>query len=521
MKYPNRLNDEFSRWINSVSGINQSWCVFTSLVILSALSCILGTFYDDEIFSIKWAIVPWANVFEFIKHINSNDIHPPLSYVLDKFIFDALGNWKAVQFINGIANAGAIAWFHSKVEASIVKREHLILTFALGTAVTTEMWGTGLRWSAYFNPVFLILYTIALSKMLSVTARLITLTAGTIFLFHTAYVTVIAAPLLWGTFFFTSMHEVRPILFSRVVPIIIVGAAACAPQLYFLIAVHWPLALETGGFQGRAPYLFGLLYSVLQTVSTLTVGNAVFPIDYLPCFFLILLAAASISSEARIVRDPKVTVIFYGLVFSVLLLVVTNLGYEGRTAAFLYPVSVVLIVLSICRSAIWIRWPAMVILIFLQIMSVYNYVFHRDTAKGSYNTPFLQAMDEIRKLTRTCPGDTVVFTHDPVLTYLIDRAGGKISSPYETKTTERLSVHKNDCVVIADTYRGSFEPSQYAEYTRPLDPKDFRMVKTIDLGYDRFHAVKSWISKEPFPRYYITIDLYDVLNDDFINDWSE
>src|SRR4029077_5633348 len=115
---------------------------------LSALSCILGTFYDDEIFSIRWAALPFSNIFDYIRFINSNDIHPPISYLLNKLSFEALGSWKAVQFVNGTLNAAAIAWFHRRAVDNVTASEQLALTFVLATAVTSAMWGTGLRWNA-------------------------------------------------------------------------------------------------------------------------------------------------------------------------------------------------------------------------------------------------------------------------------------------------------------------------------------------------------------------------------------
>src|ERR1700730_17274229 len=113
---------------SSISPVIGSLCVFSSLTILSALSCLLGSFYDDEAFNIEWAALPFPHLVDFIKYINSSDIHPPVSYVLNKLAFNALGSWKAVQFLNGVFNAAAIALFHSQAAQKITERERLILT---------------------------------------------------------------------------------------------------------------------------------------------------------------------------------------------------------------------------------------------------------------------------------------------------------------------------------------------------------------------------------------------------------
>jgi hypothetical protein len=507
----------FSR-IGSVPPIVLSLCVFSSLTTLSALSCTLGTFYDDEIFNIRLAALPFPNLIDFIKYINSADVHPPASYVLNKLSLDALGSWKTVKFVNGTLNAAAITLFFSWAVEKVAKQERLLLTFVLATAVTSEMWGTSLRWYAYFNPVFLVLYTVALSERSSITARTIILTLGTIFLFHTSYLTVVAAPVLWGAFIGTSVHALRPVLMTRVVPIVFVGMVVCLPQLYVLITVHLPWAWHTGGFQG-APYWTALLYSIPQSLSTLTVGNAVFPIDYIPCLYLLLLAAALISSATAIIRDANIVVLFCGVLLGLMLLVITNLGYEGRNAAFLYPISLTLMVLAISRSTTWIQLPATAAFAVLQIMSVYGFVLHRDTAKGSYNTPFAQATEEISRLSSACVGKTYVFAHEPVVTYLVEQTGGTISSPYAPSSADTFSVGENDCIVIVHTYRGTLSQFVYSEYNKPIPLTDFRLIRTINLGYDRFHAIKTRFGNEVFPEYYVTIESYEVLRNTPLPSW--
>jgi hypothetical protein len=498
----------------SIPSTTLSLCVFAGLVTLSGLSCILGAFYDDEIFNIKRAALPFPNLADFVKYINSTDIHPPASYVLNKLTFDALENWKAVKFVNGTITAAAIAWFGFQTMEKTAVVERLVLTFALTTAAASELWGTGLRWNAYFNPVFLILYTVALSERPSVTVRAAILTIGTVFLFHTSYLTVVAAPILWGTFFFRSRDNLRPAI---VAPIILAGVVACLPQLYVLLTVHLPW--HKGNLMGGAPYLHSILYSIPQSAATMIVGDAAFPIDYVPCLFLLLLALAFASSAKELFHDTNFVMLFAAVLFGFILLVVTGIGFEGRNAAFLYPISLALIVLTICRSPSWIGLPALAALALLQITSVLNFIFHHDTAKGSFNTPFTEAMSRISTLSKECPGTTQVFTHDPVLGYLVEKSGGRLSSPYVPTDAAQLSLSENDCVLIVHTYRGVLPPKLYARFMTPLSPEHFRGQQILNLGYDRFHGIKAWIGKEQFPDYYITISPYQVLHSVTLPDW--
>src|SRR5262249_16648598 len=227
---------------------------------------------------------------------------------------------------------------------------------------------------------------------------------------------------------------------------------------------------------------FSIPYAFTQSILTLAVGTAVFPIDYVPVLFMILLAAASIASAKSILRDGHVTVLLGGTLLGFILLVLLRLGVEGRNAVFLYPLALTLIVIAISRSVSWIRLPAAATLVLLQIMSLYGFVFHHDTAKGSFNTPFARAMSEIANLTRMCLGKTYAFTHDPVLTYLVEEAGGTVSSPYAPSDAEALSMRERDCALRVRTYRGVLPLDLYAQYVGPLDVKHFRRTQTVRLG---------------------------------------
>jgi hypothetical protein len=379
------------------------------------------------------------------------------------------------------------------------------------TAVTSAMWGVGLRWNAYFNPVFLVLYTVALAKGTSVIARAAILAIGTVFLFHTSYMTFAAAPVLWGTLVGISYRRPKSGQITRIALILVATGIACLPQLYVLLTVHLPI---------YAPqHSWSILYSVAQSIYTLMVGNAVFPLDYVPCLFAVLLVAACLSSAHRVILDSSLAPLIAGVILGLALLNISRLGVEGRNAVFLYPIALSLIAIAIVRSSTWIRIPAVASFMLLQTIGVYDFVFHHDTAKGSFNTPFAPALEEIAISSRTCPGKTYVFTHEPVLTYLLEQSGARVSSPYEPTDLQALSLREMDCVLTVSTYRGVLPAALYAEYNQPLDPMDFRGTRKMSLGYDRFHEIKQLIGSEPFPEYYITIETYQVLHSVSIPDW--
>jgi hypothetical protein len=308
-----------------------------------------------------------------------------------------------------------------------------------------------------------------------------------------------------------SLRELRPSCIARVALILFAVVIACLPQLYVMVTVHMSFYATT--------HSFSVLYSIVQSISTLALGTAVFPIDYVPDLFLLLLAAASISSLKIIIQDEYVAVLFGGTLLGLILLIITRLGIEGRNAVFLYPIALTLSVLAISRSITWIHRPAIVSLVLFQIVSVYGFVFHHDTAKGSFNAPFAQTMREISKTKDACQGRTHIFTRDPVLSYLMQKSNENVSSPYAPSNSTVISVHQRDCIVIIRTYRAALLPDPLAQFDNQLKHETFRKAQTTNLGYDRFHAIKAWLSNEPFPDYYVTIEVYDVLHDASVPDW--
>lgn len=489
-----------------------SLCIFGSLVTLSGLSCIVGTFYDDEIYSIREAALPFANLWDYIKHVNSHDVHPPVSYVLNRLAFAALGDWKAVKFVNGTINAAAIAWFYSCTAHRFSQPERFAIALALATAVTSLMWATSLRWSAYFNPVFLGLYVVALSPRPSITARAGILAIGTVFLLYTAYLAAVAAPVLWGTFLAVSFRDLRRADIVRIAAMLVIGAITCLPQLYVLFTVHLPIYVGQGNSSS-------ITRAFAESFSALTVGTAIFPIDYVPLLFILLLAIACAASAKRALRDAEIAVLLGGVLLGFVLLVLSGLGVQGRTGVLFYPITLMLIVVAICRSPRWIGIPAGAMLVLVQAMSVHNFVLHRDTLKGSFNTPFGQATRVIGTLSGACAGKSYVFTHDPVLTYLLQEAGRTVSSPYVESDGKTLSLRAKDCVVLVVTYRGILPHDWYSEHMKPLPAENFHQNRTIYLGPDRFHTTKALIANDSFPMYYITIGSYEVLHDTSIPNW--
>ena len=67
--------------------------IFVYLVISSMIIFYNHHFYDDEIFNLKLISLPLSEIFFKVQH---GDVHPPLSYLLNKTIYNLFSTYKAI-----------------------------------------------------------------------------------------------------------------------------------------------------------------------------------------------------------------------------------------------------------------------------------------------------------------------------------------------------------------------------------------------------------------------------------------
>lgn len=365
--------------------------VALSVGLISILGVLNGAPYDDEIFNIS--IVGNSDLKAIVRFINAENLHPPGSYVINKLLFEALGSWSAVKIAGGLFNAFGLAFFLDQTVGIIDNRRRVILSFLLATAASMVMWGASVRWYAYFNPIFVITSGVLLFSNLSRTIRTVFLTSSAVLLFYIGYLSIVAVPVLLVLHFGRDLSDLKWRDCSVLVVCGCVAMVLCAPQLDILLHVH---------FQNCDGQLSNPMAAFIQTMMTLIWGNAVFPIAALPVAFGVV-AAVGYGYMALSRRISQLDgVVLAALFVALIAMTLTGVGGRARNSIFLMPL--VALTLSSAMMALPSRLTplAAFVLVAYQLQGIVNVILHQNTIKGSYNSHYYQAIDQIQAWKSIC-----------------------------------------------------------------------------------------------------------------------
>jgi hypothetical protein len=466
--------------------------------------------YDDEI--ANFHVVRGRDVPSIIRLANSVDVHPPGSYVINKLSYDLLGSWEGVKIAGGCINALALALLIWLAYEKLPPRQRAWLTFCLATASTTILWGASVRWYAYFNPVFTATFAILLFSDIPRTARTAVFGVAAVISFYIGYAAVCGVVIL------AAAHVGRdwPLWTRRDVAILlstgILAGLACGPQLLVFLQVH----SRNQGAQVGGPVL-----ALLQSALTVVLGNAVFPIAVVPIVYGLLIACAVgfwlFTQDKSRLQWVTVGTLALGLTC----MAVTGIGIKPRNSAYLLPIAALVICSAIASLPRRSYAAVSVALVAFQSLGVWNVITHDNTIKGSYNTDFQSAMRAIQKWRGSSECRTlVVFNHDPVMSYLLDRAGIAQSSPYEETTHPAVQVSRGECLAIVETYRGVIPSTVIGRMYGTVRLDTDQRLESRDIGYDRSFVIKGRLLHDSLPAVQIRLELWRARRDVSLPDWS-
>jgi hypothetical protein len=471
--------------------------VAAAITTLSVFAVKTGFAYDDEIFNFR--LVSANNVWDIIDIVNSKDVHPPGSYIINWLLFKLLSSWSATKIAGGVFNAFSLTVFFWLAQPKLVRLQSIVLALVLATESTFVLWGASVRWYAYFNPLFAVALGITLFSDRSIMLRTVVVgVAGTVLL-YLSYAAFCAIPVL------VAVHIGRIFCDLRRRDIVLLGATAlivsfaCLPQLLVLARVQ--IAATNG--QVASPAI-----AFVQTATTLVFGNAIFPIGLAPLLFALIMVPIVTTFLASRKFSAVDKLVIGGLALGVLCLSLTGLGGKGRNAVFLLPLVALVIASSINalpRFAALIGGAALLI---YQAIGVSNVVAHEGTAKGSYNTDYVGVLRQIVRWEETCDKGVVVLNHDVVLSYQLDQVGIAQSSPYVEPTTPRVDLSEGECVIAVKSYRGNFSRQLVERLYDALNTQLLESHAKVEIGRDRDAQFKTWVAHELFAPYYVELELF-------------
>jgi hypothetical protein len=481
------------------------------VAVAFALVCVLSVAgwapYDDEI--TNFHMVEGQSLVAIVRHANSVDVHPPGAYVLNAILYDLLGSWESVKIASGCLNALALALFLWLAYERLPPRPRLMLTFLLASAATLVLWGASVRWYAYFDPIFCVTLAVILFSDMRRSVRTAILAVASVALFYIAYAAFCAVLVLCIAHI---GRDVRQWTKRDVLILLAAGALGFVlilPQLIVFLKVHAP----NQGSQVGAP-----LMALAQSAMTLTIGNAVFPVSAAPIIYgLVILVALGFYSRAP--RSQLEWLIIIVLTTGLVAMSLSGLGVKPRNSAYLLPLALLAVSYAIASMPQPLYIAAAIVVIAFQALSVRNVMAHEDTSKGSYNTDFVAALRQIQSW-RALNGSLVVFSHDPVMTYMLDKAAIPQSSPYELTARPTVQIRRGGFFAVVHTYRGVIPTSATTRMYAMTQLDGIHRLAMQDIGPDRYAGIKGRVLKDTLPPFYIHMELFETNRDVLLPDWS-
>lgn len=459
--------------------------------------------YDDEISSIRH-VESYSSLHSLIKaHFSWNfvdihffDIHPLGQYVINYVLLKILGSWPLVRVAGALVVSLSLWFFWSYMVAKKWKDSFaLALSYILICLNPSVMLWSGLRWYTYFLPL-LCLMGILFEPPAFLDSRkylfwgLYFLTASVMFFIETS------AGLMISVSFILLLCQRRARLKQEIGALIIFGLlslAVVSPQIYIFLTVLYPNAKNSGEF-------YSFMSSFVGGGQNFLSGHAVIPVSF-PGVILITANLVMFVVLAMNIRDTLSSWRNKFFVLSYSAIIAAKIG--GKIRNFISTSALLGAFVTDTFTHIKNRKLKIFLLclyIIGTICGIHNVMFHSNTTKGSWNTPygeviaFLESYDPEKK----CP----VVSHDPVFNYHAGLHGFDVIIAERNYNWLGRLKNMEGTVIILQTFKGSMPNDDYKKFNQYIDSRKIILEKRF--GYDKYAGFKRIFNKE-CPDYYAVI----------------
>jgi hypothetical protein len=464
-------------------------------------------FYDDEVASIRW--VAQRGFLELFAFINSTDVHPPLSYLVNRLFW--FEHYPRLLFVPAVAlNAMAVFFFFRSASARLNDRCALICLFCL-TFLNSEvlMWGISVRWYSIFVPLSIFLFTVLLLREVNV--RSIYLVALTlVVLTYTCYLIFLLLPFVCALLWLRGGRRHRKHLLAAA----LIYCFLTAYQYWIFATVH-----RHGSDSQQFSLLNSFAYAVLEVVN----GSSAFPLEPLAVLknlaILFLFVAAILRWRRESVNATSIVTISALVVGCIAMLTITGLGGKMRNGAFLNIWFALLMAMLIPRAPGWIRVGVTGTVLGFTVLSSYNLMAGTETLKDRYNFPIKETVSLVEDCKRRNQGvETIVYvTNDPTIAFELTNRRIPVYCPHTGAAyVKPIPARKGDRVIFIDHEKGALSDSEYAaiQKRRADIMARSRVVEgPLHLGSNKWYRLKGKISRRPFHSYYLEMTVVELQED--------
>jgi hypothetical protein len=467
--------------------------LYLVLLVLYGVVGYLSFGYDDEFTNIS--LVEKFG-FEVVSYIQTVDVHPPGSYFINWLLFSTLGKWELVRLVISLITAGSLIYAINWIKNKHGVNAGFIAFVLLGLNPAILLWCTGVRWYALFVPVLIWLSIVPSQKGLRYWGKCF---GGLLCLGYLGYaVFIVTIPIL--VIYWIGNEQDRNEKIKSILKYGTLALILYLYQLFIFLTVH---------FKNKDSQISTAFKSISGFLVAQFSNQGVFPLS----------VPGILSSVSTL---GIITIIFYtkfheniknkyfiSYSLSTALLIISGLAGKFRNLVIISP-----------WQAFWISTSKInephkkYFLLFLSLLTAanlwgdFNVATHQNTTKNSWNLPVKQIVSLLAEEKRKCGNDLIVLTHDPSLTWILNKADYQVLGPYSSKIIpNKILQSKHNCLIFLKTYAGSINQLTYENMIEEVNLLGYVRKESSRYGRDDFFYLKNKLDPR-FQEYMIEVTKY-------------
>jgi len=446
--------------------------------------------YDDELINID-LITNLKNEHAIAQHVIDRDVHPPTHYLINKWLFDIFGDWSILRTISAILVSFSGIYYIEKIrkeESSLIGDITLIIIVLLNPAYL--LWGTSIRWYAYFLPILFIL--LAAKKTENSLKHWSLFAIAVTAMSYIGYAGIFLFPAL---FLINWVKDQSP--FAKKIKFALVSILAImvlyAYQFYILLNFQ---------VKNSDDQVFSITKSIVGFASTQLSNQGVFPLSV--AGILSILGFAILYSRDLLIglKQKKINNGIISYIIGIVIFFVAGIAGKMRNFVVLSPLQNSLFHDPDEKKCRRLYLLALILIASANVWGMYNVTFHENTTKNSWNIPINSLLKNLEKEDKKT---ALILSHDPLIGNVLIEKGYKVYNPYENNS-HKIYPDSIKKVIALKTFMGSIPKLHYDSLINSLDQIHDKNSKPIisKMSRDPYYKIKHKLEAS-YPEYQIEI----------------
>lgn len=475
--------------------------------------------YDDEYFNIRQ--IREHDLLSLIQTIQQTDIHPPLSYMINKVLFNILQDWTFVRMVSSVLFLASLFLFCRKTKNPVI---NIFFLLFLGLNPSVLLWTTSIRWYAYVLPLLVLLHIVPAYDRKWYWWYFFMICW---FICMLGYIGFLLMPVYFLFYWIQDQHK----FIHKLKRILLPGSLFIllyVYQFYLFITIHNRTEL-TGNQQ-----VFDLFASIQSYVASTFSNQGLFPLTFfgiLSIVGMLLICFHGLINVRIYLKEHTFLFLFAALS---IITVFTGVAGKIRNLFLIEPskVSFMLVGMSVKRGR-WLWVLGVLFVLVANLAGISNVVQHQQTTKNGWNIKMPETLAKLEGIERKNKA-TIYFTHHPSFSYHLTTKNKQVVSFYNglyfdsslIKTrVQQLDTSKSYDIIFLVNYRGRSITENYFQLMISTIDKMKARAKQVD-EYDLHEDPDFRIKQRFYPDYprYTTrvIHLKEIsVDEDLLSVWEK